>query len=305
MSLYKLISPKAFVELAKKETARRVIPIDSTWYMPNTGKNGKKEFMDIERIANAVYFDIDDIKDHNSQFPHMLPNLNTFNVKMSELGFLPSDILIVYDRIGNFSAPRCAWTLAVFGHQSVYLLNNFPAYKRQGFPLETSPRTTLSTLTPSHYESFQDLTSKDVVTYEELFKLVEAGDLQRKFNVFDARALPRFTGDAPEPRPGLASGHIPGSQPLPFTAVLNDGLFEDDPERALQKLQNYFSEAKCTFDNSKPTIAMCGTGVTGVIIKTALERAGIHNVRLYDGSWTEWALRADSKYVAKGRERQI
>ncbi|SCV05832.1 LANO_0H16160g1_1 [Lachancea nothofagi CBS 11611] len=302
MSLYKLISPKSLADLVRKETSRRVVPVDSTWYMPNTKKDGKQEFLDVERIANAVYFDIDGVKDHSSPYPHMLPDLATFNAGMSQLGITSSDILVVYDRIGNFSAPRCAWTLAVFGHQPVYLLNNFIAYKQQGLPLDTSKRTAVSPFQPSTYESNVDLTSQEVVSYEDMLKLVESGELALKYNVFDARALPRFTGEASEPRPGLPSGHVPGTQPLPYSAVLSEGCFEDSPEKMQKRLQDYLESANCTLDSRKPTIAMCGTGVSGVIIKTALELAGVKDVKLYDGSWTEWAMRADPKYLAKGRK---
>jgi 3-mercaptopyruvate sulfurtransferase SseA len=38
--------------------------------------------------------------------------------------------------------------------------------------------------------------------------------------IVDARSLARFNGESPEPRPGLKSGHIPGSKCVPFTAVL-------------------------------------------------------------------------------------
>lgn len=288
------------MEILQKETSHRVVAVDSTWYLPNMKKDGFKEFLEVERIPGAVYFDIDGVKDTKSPYPHMLPDSATFNKYMSKLGIQKNDILVVYDRIGNFSAPRCAWTLGIFGHKQVYLLNNFPKYKELKLPLDTSVQTEISPYKPSNYESDVDLTAEQVVNYDEMLQLVKTNDLANSFNVFDARALPRFTGENPEPRPDIPSGHIPGAQPMPFTAVVANGLYEEDPAVAKQKLQDYLSSSNCKFDPSKPTIAMCGTGVTGVIIKTAMEAAGIKNIRLYDGSWTEWAMRSDPKYVAKG-----
>ena len=315
MTKYKLLSPKSFIDLLSKETTRRVIPVDSTWYLPNAHRDGKQEFLNVERIPNAVFFDIDTIKDTKSPYPHMLPDVNTFNAAMSKLGLKREDILVVYDRIGNFSGPRCAWTLTLFGHPSVCLLNNFKLYKAAGYPLETTPRgdagNGLSALdsVPSAYEavwdSEQERFFKDqVVSYEEMLRLVETGALKDEYNAFDARSIGRFQGKDPEPREGLTSGHIPGVQPLPFTEVLDPVTMEfpETSEAMKQKLEATFAKLGDTFDPEKRTLVMCGTGVTAAVIRTALEHAGVKNLRLYDGSWTEWAQRADPQYIVKDGE---
>lgn len=305
MAQYKLISPKAFVDLLQKETARRIIPVDSTWYLPAWKRDGKKEFLESERIPNAVYFDIDGVKDSKSPYPHMAPDLSTFNSAMSQLGIKRDDILVVYDTIGNFSAPRCAWTLTMFGHQPVYLLNNYLLYKKAGYPLETTNKTSYTPYEETKYKSETNLCPQNTADYDEILDLVQRNELGKKYNVFDARSLARFEGRAPEPRPGLPSGHIPGSQPLPFTDVLDPETkaYPSDSTEMKLKLDATFKSLQDTFDPAKPTIAMCGTGVTGCIIKRALELAGIEDVRLYDGSWTEWALRStDPKWLAKGRD---
>ncbi|CCD24924.1 thiosulfate sulfurtransferase NDAI_0E01080 [Naumovozyma dairenensis CBS 421] len=306
MATYKLLSPKSFVTLLQTETNSRIIPIDATWYLPNLKRDGHEEFLTQERIPRALYFDIDGIKDRESPYPHMAPSLSTFNKAMSQLGVRRDDILVVYDRIGNFSAPRCAWTLALFGHPTIYLLNNFNVYKKEGYPLDT---TTISKDSPYHetnYASDVDLSKQEIVPYDQMFQLVQNDALAKEYNVFDARALGRFEGKDPEPRPGLPSGHIKGAQPLPFTEVLdsNDKTYPEDEVKMNVKLQDAFRKLNNQFDPKKPTICMCGTGVTGAIIKNALEISGVPNVKLYDGSWTEWALKAgdDSSLIAKNRE---
>ncbi|SCV02512.1 LAME_0H02190g1_1 [Lachancea meyersii CBS 8951] len=302
MLLFKVIGPRAFCELLARESTRRVIPVDASWYMPNANRDPLAEFLTQDRLANAVFFDIDRVKDTASPFPHMLPDLPTFNASMSQLGIRNSDVLVVYDRLGNFSAPRCAWTLAVLGHPQVYLLNSFPKYKQLGLPLDTTARAVVSLLPqPSQYRSTMSHTASELVEFEELMALVETGTLADRYNVFDARSEPRFTGDAPEPRPGLPSGHVPGAQPLPFTATLADGCFDDDATAMRARIDQYLAQSQGTLDPKKPTIAMCGTGVSGVIIKTALELAGVQDVRLYDGSWTEWVQRAGSQWIARGK----
>ncbi|KAG0679408.1 hypothetical protein C6P41_001193 [Kluyveromyces marxianus] len=299
MPLFKLISPKVFSELVLNETKRRIVPVDSTWYLPNLHRDGKQEFLDEERLKGAVYFDIDSVKDLKSEYPHMLPDSETFNNSMSELGLRKDDILVVYDRIGNFSAPRCAWTLSVMGHDPVYLLNNFQTLKQSGYPVDTSKVSSITPYGKSVYTSNINLSSEETVDFEFLQNLLKSGEI-KNYQLFDARSLQRFTGEAPEPRAGLSSGHVPGAKPLPFTEVLNDDkTLPTDNDKMLKKIQPFLSDNGIEIDLDKPTIAMCGTGVTGTIMKTALEIAGVKQVRLYDGSWTEWAQRSDA--IAKGK----
>lgn len=302
MSLYKLLTPQGFVELTKTAT-KRIVTIDSTWYLPNLGKDGKKEYLELERIPGAVYFDIDGIKDTKSPYPHMAPDITTFNHGMSQLGLQNDDILVVYDRIGNFSGPRCAWTLALFGHSPVYLLNNFNVYKDLGLPLDHTKKTEFTSYPKSEYQATNFLGDRQVVPYEEILRLVETGEI-KNYNFFDARALPRFEGKAPEPRPDIPSGHVPGAQPLPFNELLDEKTkqFPETQEQMELKLKEAWEKLGDVYDPKKKTICMCGTGVTGCIIKTALEHAGIEGVKLYDGSWVEWNLRSQSPLIAKNRD---
>ena len=111
--------------------------------------------------------------------------------------------------------------------------------------------------------------------------------------IIDARSRPRFRGEAEEPRPGLKSGHIPGSKNLPFTELLNDDGTMLPPEA----LSRAFAAAGV--DLSKPAITTCGSGVTAAIVNLALERMGKRDHALYDGSWCEWGMYDDLR-IARG-----
>jgi len=111
--------------------------------------------------------------------------------------------------------------------------------------------------------------------------------------IIDARVAPRFRGEVPEPRPGLRSGHIPGSKNLPYTSLLNP----DGTLLALDALRAAFVTAGV--DLTRPAITTCGSGVTAAVLNLALERIGHRNHALYDGSWAEWGMYDDLK-LARG-----
>ena len=104
--------------------------------------------------------------------------------------------------------------------------------------------------------------------------------------VVDARSAARFAGTAPEPRPGLPSGHMPGALNLPWEAIVEDGRLVS-PER----IRKAFGDAGV--DISKPIVTTCGSGVSAAILWFALDAIGKEPKALYDGSWTEWASRGD------------
>ncbi|KAK9242979.1 Rhodanese-like domain-containing protein [Lipomyces tetrasporus] len=299
VSISSILTPAAFKSLSATSKTP-VIPLDATWYLPNAGRNGKEEFL-LERIPGARFFDIDEVKDASSPYPHMLPSTEVFNKAMSDLGITREDTLVVYDKQGNFSAPRLLWTLKIFQHPSIFILDNYLLYKKEGYDIDTKRMSAVEEAIPeqSTYESPGEIEDR-VVTYSDLRQVIVEPLFRKKFNIIDARPYARWTGDAPEPRPGLPSGHLPDSISIPFSEVLEEGSKEfKDPA----KLHELFL-AKGV-DPDKPIIAMCGTGVTACVLETALGKSGLLRedkpVMVYDGSWTEWAQRSDDKFIVKGK----
>lgn len=305
-----LISPSGFRALLSSSGSHsRVIPIDATWYMPNVSANGRTEFFE-ERIPNAAFFDLDKVALAGSPYPHMLPKYVDFVHEMNKLKLSNNDTLVVYDKQGIFSCPRVAWTFSLFCHQKVYVLDSYLTYKDSQYPLETKQIdaiSTSSTLGNAGYEKINNtivsqLLEDNVISYEKLFHLVETGKLQENYIVFDARSTQRFTGKSPEPRKGLSSGHIPSALSLPFSKVLDEKTFKTRDDL----LRLFKNEFEIDFTKVNPTggkeiIVMCGTGVSAVILRLALESIIQTDVpiKVYDGSWTEWAQRAPQKYIIK------
>ena len=105
--------------------------------------------------------------------------------------------------------------------------------------------------------------------------------VDRSAQIVDSRAADRFRGEAPEPRPGVRSGHKPGSLNLPYTKLVSDGRLAD-----ADTIRRAFTEAGVDVD--KPVITSCGSGVNAAITWLALEAIGKEPAALYDGSWSEW-----------------
>ncbi|KAI4217485.1 MAG: hypothetical protein LQ351_000080 [Letrouitia transgressa] len=269
----------------KISTAPRVIPLCASWFLPNDpqGRTGLQVFKE-QRIPSARFFDLDAVKDHDSPYPHMLPTADNFAKAMQGMGIRKDDEIVVYDskELGIFSAPRVGWTLKVFGHPSVHILNNFRLWIEQGYPTESGEADSPE---PTDYP-VPVVDSTKVVQFSEIKEIAKdyGKEGAEGTQILDARSKGRWTGTAPEPRPGLSSGHIPGSVNVPFTELLDSTTGTLLPGEELRKL--FLSKG---LDPEKSIISSCGTGVTAAVIDAALGEAEFGRTddrRLYDGSWT-------------------
>jgi thiosulfate/3-mercaptopyruvate sulfurtransferase len=120
------------------------------------------------------------------------------------------------------------------------------------------------------------------------FEVAERTDVVAKAEVpgapliLDARGKARFDGSEPDPRPGVAAGHIPGARNLPFAELYQS----DGTLKPRQELRRLFEEAGV--DPLQPFVATCGSGITANSLIFAAHLLGNDEVKLYDGSWSEW-----------------
>jgi thiosulfate/3-mercaptopyruvate sulfurtransferase len=253
--------------------------VDASWYLPGTGRDATREYIEAH-IPGAIFFDLDASSEAETALPHMLPSEAAFAERMSALGLNDADDLVIYDGSGaNLSAARVWWTFRVFGHQqSAVLDGGMGKWRSENRPVESG----IVTLPRGRFSARLQLRAiRDLAAMRS--NLGEGPE-----QVVDLRPAVRFAGTAPEPRPGLRSGHIPGSRNIPYTELVGpDGtiLPEDQLRRRLEA---------AGIDLSQPIVATCGSGTSACALILALELLGLSNAALYDGAWAEWGGRSDT-----------
>ena len=259
--------------------------LDCTYFMPGSPRTGRQLY-DAHHIPGARFFDIDDVADTDSSLPHMLPAPEKFSSRVRRMGLGDGHRVICYDQNGFLASARVWWMFRVMGHADVAVLDGgFEAWRAAGGGIEDLP---------PHYMADRHFTvrpRRDLVRdLDQMKQTVDAGSAQ----IVDARSAGRFNGTAPEPRPGLRGGHMPGSLNVPYGEVLApDGRFK--PEADIRAVFE-----KAGVDLSKPIINTCGSGVTAAILALAQSVAGHDGAAVYDGSWTEWGAESAATPVVTG-----
>jgi thiosulfate/3-mercaptopyruvate sulfurtransferase len=262
----------------------RVRILDATFKLPGVLPLPKDDYLKAH-IPGAVFFDVDVVADHSSALPHMFPSAEQFGRDVGALGVGNGDTVVVYDGGGWVAGPRAWWMFLSFGHNDVRVLDGgLKKWVAEGRPVESGE-------VKRKPNSFSATFDKNRV--RSIAQMVANLD-SRKEQVIDARPSPRFAGSVPEPRPGLRSGHIPGSRNVPYADLFDA---ETGAMKPMDELRKAFSGAGV--DMTKPIVTSCGSGVSALVLTLALYRLGVRGSALYDGSWAEWGL-PDGPDIATG-----
>ena len=274
------VNPQSLVStewLAEHINAPDVRIVDASWYMPAENRNPAVEYQ-AEHIPGAVFFDIDEIADTDSDLPHMMPSPEKFSSRVRKLGIGDGNRVVVYDGGMMMAACRVWWMLRTFGHEDVAILDGgINKWKAEGRLLEDLPPV------PRERHFTARLNSTMIRYVDQMLANIDS----KKDQVVDARAQARFDGVAPEPREGLRGGHIPGSVCVPFVDVISD----EKTMLPAQDMKDAFEAAG--LDLKKSIVATCGSGVSAALLVFALHLIGQRQHAVYDGSWTEWGGRED------------
>ncbi|MEW6642325.1 MAG: 3-mercaptopyruvate sulfurtransferase [Pseudomonadota bacterium] len=258
--------------------------LDATFKMPGVLPLPVDDFL-AAHIPGAAFFDVDAIADHASPLPHMYPDAAQFARDVGALGVFSDSLVVIYDAGGWVAAPRAWWMFLSFGHGNVRILDGgLQKWRAEGRPLQSGPATPRP----------GQLTTRQDPTRVRCLAQMRDNLTSAREQVIDARARPRFAGSVAEPRPGLRSGHIPGSLNLPYNELFDAATGTMKP---IAELRTLFTGAG--LDLQRPVVTTCGSGVSAAVLTLALYRLGVRDSALYDGSWSEWG-QADGPPVATG-----
>jgi thiosulfate/3-mercaptopyruvate sulfurtransferase len=256
--------------------------VDGSFYLPAQKRNPRAEYEN-QHIPGAVFFDIDEIADTSSSLPHMLPSPEKFSARVRKLGLGDGNKIVIYDTTPMTGAARVWWMFRAMGHKDVSILDGgLPKWMTEGRPVTDDPPLPRN----RHFTARLDNTM--VRSLDDVKKLIET----KREQIVDARAAARFRGEAPEPRPGLRSGHMPGALNLPYNDLI-------DPRTGTMLPGELIAArlAASGIDPAKKVTASCGSGVTACVVALGLYLIGAPDAAVYDGSWTEWGGREDTPIV--------
>ncbi len=258
--------------LAERLDDPSIRALDATWWFPHEHRSAAEEFK-ASHIPGAAFFDIDSIADQSTDLPHMLPSPEAFADAVGALGVGDDTTVVVYEVAPPRSAARAWWSFRAMGHENVVVLDGGLAkWRAEGHAVESGPVK----VAPAVFKAKRD--PGLVRSLDEVFSALGSGDIQ----IADARPSPRFRGEAPEPRPGLKLGHMPGAKSLPSSDLYQPDGTMFSPDELDHRLR------AAGIDLDKPLIASCGSGITACMIALAMARTGHERTAVYDGSWAEW-----------------
>ena len=265
-----LVSTKWLVENFDK-----VKVVDCSWHMPQTNRNGFEEYQK-QHIHNSIFFDLDKNSKQNTDLPHMLTDLISWENIVSNMGIKNEDRIIIYDNSDVISSCRCWYNFIYFGRDAS-LVHVLDGGLKKWIKENKVTTNNLTKITKSNYKANEkkELVKNKIEINKNIFK--------NEFDVIDARSKKRFEGKVSETRKGLRSGSIKNSFCLPFSDLIDiDGTFVSN-DKILEK----FKSTKCALN--KNLVFSCGSGVTASVLALAYSLIdNKYKPKIYDGSWSEY-----------------
>ncbi len=251
--------------------------IDCSWHMPQTKRNGFKEYKK-EHIPNAIFFDLDKNSKQDTDLPHMLTDVKSWEKIISKIGINNNDRIVIYDNSDVISSCRCWYNFIYFGHDPnlVHVLDGgLKKWKKENKITNNKDIHTQAT----RYSCTENI---NLVKNK---KQIDENIYKKEFNVIDARSKNRFEGKVTEPRKGLRSGSIKNSICLPYSELINEDHTFIDKDKILKKFKSL------KLNNSKNLVFSCGSGVTASVLALAYSLINDkYHPCIYDGSWAEYGI---------------
>ena len=249
--------------------------IDCSWHMPQAKRNSFEEYQE-QHIENAIFFDLDKNSKTDTDLPHMLTDIKTWEKILSNMGIKNEDQIIIYDNSDVISSCRCWYNFIYFGHDPISVRVLDGGLKKWINEKKPTVSDLTKTISSNYIVNERKELVKDKKQVDENIKINE-------FKIIDARSMERFEGRVPEPRKGLRSGSIKNSFCLPFSELINKDHTFITKEKIIEK----FKLTKCELDEN--IVFTCGSGVTASVLALAYSLIDTKYMpTIYDGSWSEY-----------------
>lgn len=261
-----------------------VVIVDCRFHLqdPNKGYHEYKA----SHIKGAVYFDLErdlsgPVRKHGGRHP--LPDTTQLAFKLGDVGIDHNKTVVAYDdENSSISAARFWWLLKYMGHDKVYVMDEgFSSWVEKGYPTDDKK----SIKTPTQF--IPHVREEMVIKQSEVREQIKNPD--DGWVLIDARGEERYSGKV-EPMDKKA-GHIPGAE----NWFWKDNIAQGGKWKSAEELKERFAPLK----DKKSITVYCGSGVTACTNILALYEAGLTNVKLYPGSWSDWISYSENPVEAK------
>jgi thiosulfate/3-mercaptopyruvate sulfurtransferase len=197
----------------------------------------------------------------------MLAPAARFATAMGAAGIGDDTFVVTYDDHHVPVACRVWWSLQVYGHERAAVLDGgITRWRAEGRPATTGeePAPMPAVFTPC-------------------FQAARYATKDQVRAALAASAPPQVVDARMDSAWEAAGGHLPGAVRLTGLGFLTDGEVWMTPDEARSRIGAVVA-------GDRPTIAYCGGGVAATGTALAFRLAGLPDVAVYDGSWTEWVL---------------
>jgi len=265
--------------LATRTREQTVHILDASLHLPNADRDARREY-EAAHVPGAQFLDLASLVDADSSLPNTVPTSRQVLDRLSGLGVSARDPIVLYDDSDLRSSARAWFVLKAHGIANVAILDGgLGKWRRENRPLSSDE--------PAVEAGGGIVPGSETIAVRSKDDMLANLDTQRE-QVIDARAAQRVFGEGDDPVHGGATGRIPGSLNLPFTAVFE----EDGTYRPPAELAGAFRDAGLDLD--QPVVTTCGSGITASVLLFALHLIGKSDIALYDGSWSEWSADPDT-----------
>lgn len=258
--------------------------IDSSWLAAHTG-DPRVVIVDPRppvkylsgHISGAVNLPLSKILDQKTL---ILNPENSLSETFGNTGIDPDTTVALYDSYDGQSSSMVAWALEYLGHHDVRVLSSYlEAWTSGGGQILYRP------IKPQH-KTFPVRPNKAVRILAD--ELLDSPDARR----VDLRSYDEFSGKVATE---IRSGRIPKAINLPWTSLLGDRESFLKPKAELEK-----TVSEIGLLTTDKVVTYCSYGPRAAVGYLALQQLGYETVRVYDGSFHEWAQRGDLPVEGEG-----